>query len=101
MNIPSYWERDFQDLQAWWRRATPDSIFLGLFGVIGGLVGGLGAVISFVVVYLAAIESAGWVVGIALGWIAASLAAGIAYFLGRYFWWALPFLVRYVYHTFF
>jgi hypothetical protein len=101
MNIPSYWERDLRDLKAWWRRATPDSIFRGLFAVIGGLVGGLGGIVTFLVVYLAAIDSVGWVIGIALGWIPAFLAAAVVYFVGRYLWWALPFLIGYVRHAFF
>jgi hypothetical protein len=90
-----------QRFKAALHRINPDEVVRGIFRVIGGLVGGLGGLVAFVAVYLAAIESAGWVVGIALGWIPAFLVAAIVYFLGRYLWWTLPFLIHYVRHAFF
>ena len=83
------------------RNRKADEIFGTIFSVIGGLVGGLGGIVTFLVVYLAAIDSVGWVIGIALGWIPAFLAAAVVYFVGRYLWWALPFLIGYVRHAFF
>jgi hypothetical protein len=57
-------------------------------------------VVAFLVVYLAAIDSAGWVIGIALGWIPAFFAAATAFFIGRHLWWTLPFLISYALRTF-
>jgi hypothetical protein len=59
----------------------------GWFAIAGMIVGWLAAVITFIAVYIAAVGSVGWVIGIALGWIPAGLAAGLAYLLFRYLWW--------------
>ncbi len=56
---------------------------------IGLFVGPIAAVLAFVGVYIAAVNSIGWVIGIALGWIPAGLAAVLAYFVFRYLWFAL------------
>jgi hypothetical protein len=62
---------------------------LGWFGVTGTIVGYLAAVVTFIAVYIAAVASVGWVIGIALGWIPATLAFGVAFLVGRYLWWLL------------
>jgi len=54
---------------------------------IGTFAGIVGALLVFVTVYVASIGYSGWVVGIALGWIPAILAALVAGFLLRYLWW--------------
>jgi hypothetical protein len=65
----------------------------GWFAITGFIVGGLAALIAFVAVYIAAVGSVGWVIGIALGWIPAGLAAGLAFVLGRYLWWLAALLI--------
>jgi hypothetical protein len=52
----------------------------------GDVLGGLSAVITFFAVYWAAVESVGWVIGIALGWIPAQLAALFCFFAVKYLW---------------
>lgn len=54
-----------------------------LEGVYVG-VGTLLAAITFIGVWVAAVSSAGWVVGLALGWIPAYLAAVLALLLGPF-----------------
>ena len=54
---------------------------------VGLWLGALAAVAAFGGVYIAAVGSAGWVVGIALGWIPAVLAAVASFLLFRYLWW--------------
>jgi hypothetical protein len=51
--------------------------------------GWVGFVITFLAVYIAAIGSVGWVIGIALGWIPAMLAAGFAFFVFLWLWWLI------------
>jgi hypothetical protein len=53
---------------------------------IGGLLGALGACIAFFGAYVAAINSTGWVIGLALGWITAWLAAVVAFVICRNLW---------------
>lgn len=53
---------------------------------IGMLLGGVTALVTFIAVYIAAVGSVGWVIGIALGWIPAGLAAAIAGTLVRWLW---------------
>lgn len=62
---------------------------LGWFGVTGTVVAYFAAVVTFIAVYIAAVGSVGWVIGIALGWIPAGLASGVAFLVGRYLWWLL------------
>lgn len=57
------------------------------FESIGGLAGLFGGAVAFIAVYVAAIGAAGWVIGIALGWIPALLAAFLIGLLCRYLWW--------------
>ncbi len=57
---------------------------------IGRFLGVLGALMAFFGVYIAAIGSTGWAMGIALGWATAWLAAAAAFAILRYL---LPFLV--------
>lgn len=54
---------------------------------VGYWLGVTAAALSFVGVYLAAVASVGWVLGIALGWIPAGLAAVAMFFLFKYLWW--------------
>lgn len=56
------------------------------FEMIGNGIGGLGAIIAFFAIYLAAIGSVGWVIGIALGWIPAYLGGMLTFFFLRYLW---------------
>ena len=57
---------------------------------VGLPIGCIAAVITFLGVYLAAVDSVGWVIGIALGWIPSSLAAWLAFWIFRLLW---PFLL--------
>jgi hypothetical protein len=52
----------------------------------GACIGSLAALVTFVIVYIAAIGSVGWVIGIALGWIPAGLAAAVVGGLFRWLW---------------
>ena len=60
-----------------------------LGSAIGTFAGLVGAILVFLAVYAAAIGYSGWVVGIALGWIPAILAALVAGFIFRYLWWLI------------
>lgn len=59
---------------------------LGWYLKTGRVLGGITAVIVFVAVYIAAIGSVGWVIGIALGWIPAGLAAVVSGGLVMFLW---------------
>lgn len=61
------------------------------FDNAGMIIGSLASLITFIVVYIAAVGSVGWVFGIALGWIPAVLASALAYLVFRYLWWLLLF----------
>lgn len=99
MNIPTVLASPaIQRFKAARHRINPDEVVGGIFRVIGGLIGGLGGLLTFALVYLAAIDSVGWVIGIALGWIPAFLAAALVFFVGRYLWWVLLLLVIYYVH---
>jgi hypothetical protein len=52
----------------------------------GDVIGSIGGLIAFVWICFAAINSVGWVVGIALGWIPAGLGALACYLLVRILW---------------
>ena len=65
----------------------------GFIAAVGIIVGGLAGLITFIGVYIAAVGSVGWVIGIALGWIPACLAAGLAFLIGRYLWWLAAILI--------
>jgi hypothetical protein len=64
-----------------------DSLFDGFSETTGVVLGVIAGLAAFVGVFAAAVGSAGWVVGIALGWIPAGLAAALAFFTFRYLWW--------------
>jgi hypothetical protein len=53
---------------------------------VGTLTGGIAFVVTFFAVYIAAVDSVGWVIGIALGWIPAVLAGWFAYGIFRFLW---------------
>lgn len=57
----------------------------------GDVIGVIGAVICFISIYIAAIASVGWVLGVALGWIPAYLGAALCGVLLRFLW--LPVLL--------
>jgi hypothetical protein len=59
------------------------------FALIGIVFGGLAWLVTFVAVYIAAVASVGWVIGIALGWFPALLAAILAFVIFRYLWWLI------------
>jgi hypothetical protein len=60
-------------------------VFLAYYWT-GIVIGSLAALVTFIVVYVAAVGSVGWVIGIALGWIPAGLAAALAGTLVRWLW---------------
>jgi hypothetical protein len=62
-----------------------DSLLL-IYLVGGYFIGWLAAIITFIAVYIAAIRSVGWVIGIALGWIPAGIAAAIVGWLVGALW---------------
>jgi len=49
-------------------------------------IGCIAGFVVFFVAYLAAVGSAGWVIGGALGWIPAGIASMVTYFVCRYLW---------------
>lgn len=57
--------------------------------MVGTAFGGIAMVVTFIAVYIAAVGSVGWVIGIALGWIPAGLASALAYLVFRYLWWLM------------
>jgi hypothetical protein len=57
--------------------------------MVGTAIGGIAMVVTFIAVYIAAVDSVGWVIGIALGWIPAGLASALAYLVFRYLWWLM------------
>ena len=59
------------------------------FHAIGAALGWFAALVTFIAVYIAAVTYVGWAVGLALGWIPASLGAMFAFLIGRYTWWLL------------
>ncbi len=62
----------------------------GRYKDFGRFLGVLGALMAFFGVYIAAIGSTGWAMGMALGWATAWLAAVAAFAILRYL---LPFLL--------
>ncbi len=86
------WVPGVHDLKARWERASGDEIAAGIYLGVGTLIGGLTGLAAFVAVYFLAIDSAGWLLGIALGWIPALIAAAVAAVLLRYLWPAVLFL---------
>jgi hypothetical protein len=52
----------------------------------GTFLGALGAIAAFLGVYAAAVASVGWVIGLALGWVAAGIAASITFAVVKYLW---------------
>jgi hypothetical protein len=69
-----------------------------LLSGVGAFLGAIGALIVYFGVWIAAADSAGWVIGIALGWIPAAIAAGIVWVLLRYGWWLLLLIGIYIYN---
>jgi hypothetical protein len=77
-------------------RQTPDAAQSGwadfwplaflTYYVVGSVIGAIAGIIAFIGVYVAAVGSVGWVFGIALGWIPAMLAGGIAYGFFKWLW---------------
>jgi hypothetical protein len=63
-----------------------DAFFEEIYKGIGSLLGATGALIAFFSVYMAAINSNGWVIGIALGWLTAWLVAAVTFAALRYLW---------------
>lgn len=61
-----------------------------LYHRIGSLLGIFGAWIAFFGAYSTAINSTGWLMGLALGWTTAWLAAAIAFVILRRLW---PFML--------
>jgi hypothetical protein len=70
-------------------RAIAKTGLEGLWSAIGAFAGIVGAILVFLAVYAAAIVYSGWVIGIALGWFPAILAALAAGILFRYLWWLI------------
>lgn len=70
------------------------------FSIVGKAFGGIAWLITFIGVYIAAVDSVGWVIGIALGWIPAGLAAVLAYLVFRYLWWAILIVGVLTWHRF-
>jgi hypothetical protein len=68
---------------------SEDSGFERGLTATGMVIGGIASVITFIAVYIAAVGSVGWVIGIALGWIPAGLASALAYVVFRYLWWLM------------
>jgi len=60
---------------------------------VGMAVGVIAAIVTFLWIFIASLESVGWVIGIVVGWIPAALGAAIAFFLGRHLWWFLAVLL--------
>ena len=67
----------------------------GWHSIIGIILGSLSALITFIVIMIAACDSAGWVVGIALGWIPALIGATIVCWLVWLLW--LPIIAGIIY----
>jgi len=65
----------------------------GLYKGIGTVLGLIGACIAFLGVYVAAIELNGWLIGLALGFATAGIAAAAAFFVLRYLWPCLMLLL--------
>jgi hypothetical protein len=61
-----------------------------LYHRIGSLLGVFGAWVAFFGAYSTAINSTGWLMGLALGWTTAWLAAAVAFVILRRLW---PFMV--------
>ena len=57
-----------------------------LYLAVGLVVGWIAAAITFIAVYVAAVGSVGWVIGIALGWIPAGIAAVMVGYLVGGLW---------------
>jgi hypothetical protein len=57
-----------------------------VYVMVGFPVGWIAAAVTFVGVYVAAVNSVGWVIGIALGWIPAGIAAVIVGWLVDVLW---------------
>ena len=69
--------------------STPWNRGDGWFARIGLVASWIGWVGAFLGVYIAAIGYAGWVIGLALGWMPALLAALAASAVLRHSWWRI------------
>jgi hypothetical protein len=67
-------------------RPRREAVSGNLYIRIGSILGVIGACIAFFGAYSAAINSTGWVIGLALGWITAWLAAAVAFVIFRHLW---------------
>lgn len=56
------------------------------YGIGGSILGFLGGAVTFMAIYVAAVGSVGWVIGIALGWFPAYLGALACFVFLRYLW---------------
>jgi hypothetical protein len=70
--------------ETWWESLFGD--LLMLYAGVGFVVRWIAAITTFIAVYIAAVASVGWVIGIALGWIPAGLAAAIVGWLVGALW---------------
>lgn len=52
----------------------------------GTIIGSLAGIVTFIAIYIAAVGSVGWVIGIALGWVPAALGSIVCYILVRLLW---------------
>jgi hypothetical protein len=59
---------------------------IDLYVDVGLLAGGIAFVITFIAVYIIAIDFVAWLIGIALGWIPALLAGSIAAAVFGFLW---------------
>lgn len=64
----------------------PEKMLAQSFAGVGMLTGGIALIVTYFAVYIAAVDSVGWVIGIALGWIPSGLAAWVAYGILRFLW---------------
>lgn len=52
----------------------------------GNIIGTLAGIVTFIAIYIAACGEAGWVIGIALGWIPALIGSVLCYMLAKLLW---------------
>ena len=86
MHAPTYSPRARGGLKSARDRESLGRILQAIYLATGGLVAIPLALVTFILVYIAAIDSVGWVIGLVLGWIPAFWAAAIVFFLGAYLW---------------
>lgn len=52
----------------------------------GNIIGTIASIVTFIAIYIAACGKAGWVIGIALGWIPALIGGVLCYMLVKLLW---------------